>query len=108
MANNGTLWLDYPSVGGPSPDINISITPEETEWFRYHSSRIEGEELKWVAASGCKGMKNVTIRLAKKSEKERSYTVRLHFADPEDLLPNNRVFNVSIQGKQVLKNLDIM
>ena len=108
MANNGTLWLDYPSVGGPSPDINISITPEEPEWFRHHSSRIEGEELKWVAASGCKGMKNITIRLAKKSGKERSYTVRLYFADPEDLLPNNRVFNISIQGKQVLKNLDII
>jgi len=108
MANNGTLWLDYPSVGGPSPNIHISIIPEETEWFRHHSSRIEGEGLKWVAASGCKGMKNITIRLANKSEKERSYTVRLYFADPEDLQPNNRVFDISIQGKQVLKNLDII
>ena len=53
-------------------------------------------------------MKNITIRLAKNPEKERPYTIRLYFADPEDLLSNNRVFNISIQGKQVLKNLDII
>jgi PAS domain S-box-containing protein len=28
-ADNGTLWLEYPRVGGPSPDIPVSISPEK-------------------------------------------------------------------------------
>jgi len=108
MADNGTLWLDYPSVGGPSPDIPVSITPEEPVWFRRHSSHIEGEGLKWVAASGCKGIKNISVKLSNNFEKERLYTVRLYFADPEDLQLNSRVFDVSIQGKYVLENFNII
>ena len=37
-----------------------------------------------------------------------SYTVRLHFAELEDLKPAQRVFSVALQGKQVLKDFDIV
>jgi hypothetical protein len=33
--------------------------------------------------------------------------VRLHFAEPEDLEPGERVFDVRLQGKPVLESLDI-
>ena len=39
---------------------------------------------------------------------ERRYTVRLHFAEPDALQPGERVFDVSLQGKPVLDDLDIM
>ncbi len=38
---------------------------------------------------------------------QRLYTVRLHFAETEGAQPGERVFGVAIQGKEVLKDLDI-
>ena len=29
-ADDGTLWLDFPSVGGPSPDVPLTITGDAT------------------------------------------------------------------------------
>jgi outer membrane protein assembly factor BamB len=105
---SGTLWLDYPSVGGPSPDIPVRTVPEEPEWFRRHSSRIQGESLKWVGASGAKGIRSVTLTLAPGAETERSYTVRLHFVEPDDLRTGERVFDVAIQGQPVLAGFDVV
>jgi len=39
---------------------------------------------------------------------KRRMTVKLHFAEPDDLKPGQRVFDVAIQGKKVLKNFDIV
>ena len=39
--------------------------------------------------------------------KPRSFTVRLHFAEIEDVRPGQRVFDVAVQGKTALKGLDI-
>ena len=108
LADNGTLWLDYPSVGGDSPDIPVFTIPETPDWYHSHSSSIKGESLKWVAASGAKGLNNVIITLSKKPMKSQSYTVRLYFAEPEDCRPGERVFDLAIQGKRVLKNFDIV
>lgn len=36
------------------------------------------------------------------------YTVRLVFAEPDDLKPAERVFHVSLQGKRVLSNFDVV
>jgi outer membrane protein assembly factor BamB len=36
-----------------------------------------------------------------------SHTVRLHFSEPENLAPGERVFSVMLQGKPVLQNFDI-
>jgi hypothetical protein len=35
------------------------------------------------------------------------HTVRLHFSEPENLAPGERVFSVMLQGKPVLQNFDI-
>jgi len=37
----------------------------------------------------------------------RSFTVRLHFAELEDVQPGQRVFDVALQGKTVLERLDV-
>jgi hypothetical protein len=109
-AETGTLWLDYPSVGGKSPEVKVELAGEPT-YFRRHSSRIEGEGLKWVAASGCVGLSSITLTLADAESTEtdaRPYTIRLYFVEPEAVKPGRRVFDVAIQGATVLKDLDVV
>jgi hypothetical protein len=36
-----------------------------------------------------------------------AYTVRLHFADPDNAEAGRRVFAVALQGKTVIENLDV-
>ena len=38
---------------------------------------------------------------------QRSYTVRLHFAELEPVKAGGRVFSVALQGKEVLKDFDV-
>jgi len=39
---------------------------------------------------------------------DRSYRVRLHFVELEDAKPGERVFDVNVQGKTVIENLDVV
>ncbi|MFN4257745.1 MAG: PQQ-binding-like beta-propeller repeat protein [Gemmataceae bacterium] len=105
-ADNGTLWLDFPRVGGPAPAVTIQTKPDQPEWFRRHASQVRGE-VNWVAASGAKGITSATLTLAPKGEAERLYTVRLHFVEPDALAPGQRLFAVALQGRTVIDKLDI-
>ena len=107
-APNGTLWIDCPSVGGPSPEVPVKIAPEEPDWFRRHASRIEGGDLPWVAASGAKGMTSIAITLDPQAEADRRYTVTLHFSEPDEVAAGERVFSVALQGTEVLAGLDVV
>jgi len=107
-AEDGTLWLEYPSVGGASPAVAVTTTPEKPEWFRRHSSLIQGDGLNWVAASGAKGLTSLKIKLGTSDKQPRTYTLRLHFAEPDDVKPTERLFNISVQGKQALASLDVV
>lgn len=83
LSDDGTLWLDYPGVGGPSPQITLQTNPKSPEWFRRHSSRVtEGEGFNWVHASGAKNLDSVTVELG--NDKPRSYTLRIYYAEPID------------------------
>ena len=123
IADNGTLWLDYPPVGGSSPEIDIDLRPADPTWFRRHSLRVRRGELKWVEASGAKGLRSIRIRVAGRKEEEEEeeeqdltdsvaepqiYTVRLHFLEPDSLKIGQRVFDVAIGNKTVLQNFDIV
>jgi outer membrane protein assembly factor BamB len=114
LADNGVLWLDYPSVGGSSPDIGVTCVPTSPQWFRHHAARFDqpgvepssaGESLGWVTASGAIGLTKVTVPL--NNEGEAEYVVRLYFAEPENAEVGQRVFDVAIQGRKVLNNFDI-
>jgi hypothetical protein len=106
LADNGVLWLDYPSVGGSSPNISVTTVPASPQWFRHHAARFEGESLGWVTASGAIGLTNVTV-LVNNARQEAEYLVRLYFAEPENAEVGQRVFDVAIQGQQVLSNFDV-
>lgn len=105
LSDEGTLWLDYPSVGGPSPELTVETDPAEVSTFRRHSLRVTGDGLKWVAGSGVRGLKRLKMTLP--GNFDGSGTVRLHFAEPDAVAPEDRVFDVSLQGKKVLSGFDI-
>ncbi|MBA7480756.1 hypothetical protein ES707_16218 [subsurface metagenome] len=135
-AENGTLWLEFPSIGGPSPDIPVRAKYEDPRWFRHHSSRVKGK-YNWIAASGVTGLREVSIRMFLQPgknvsrvdafdkhigqiptwqeehikgvfEQPRPYTVRLYFAEMEECEVGRRLFNVSLQDRQVLEAFDIV
>jgi outer membrane protein assembly factor BamB len=159
-AENGTLWLEFPSIGGPSPDIPVRVSSMLAEnqpanggfrsepsvagssienrvsWFRHHSSRVKGK-YNWIAASGVTGLREVSIRMFLQPgrnpsrvdafdkhigqipkwqeehikgvfERPRPYTVRLYFAEIEECEIGRRLFNVSLQNRQVLESFDIV
>jgi hypothetical protein len=107
-ADDGTLWLEYPSVAGNSPAVEVKIEPGEVEWFRRHSSQVEGGGLSWVAASGAKGLNSLQVKLAEPDAAARQYTVRLHFLEPDDVQPGQRVFSVRLQDQERLPSLDVI
>jgi hypothetical protein len=111
-ADDGTLWLDYPSRGGPSPDLPVKVEPADAHYFCHHSSRIQlgpgNTGLRWVAASGVAGVRRVSVTLARDDAPPRSYLVRLHFAEVEHARPGDRVFSISLQDREVIRRLDVV
>jgi outer membrane protein assembly factor BamB len=104
-AEDGTLWLEYPSVGGQSPAVSVTITPPDAELFRRHSSTVSGKA-SWITSSGLKGASEVAVGL-NTGPHSRNYTVRLYFAEPDPLKAGQRIFDVEIEGKTVVTNLDV-
>ncbi len=104
IARSGTLWLDYPSVGGPSPQVNIEVTGDTH--FRYqHSVWIEGDDpYPWVSASQVEGLEDFKIRDLKPGK----YLIRLYFAQPDSIAPGARLQEIKIQGQSVRRDLDIV
>ena len=104
MTHGGTLFLDSPSVGGPSPDVRVTTQPERPDYFYHHSVFIEsGQGWPWVCASGTQGIESLHLA----DLKPGTFTVRLYFVEPEHTSAGVRVFDVALQGKRVLTNFDI-
>ena len=103
MTRDGTLWLDYPSVGGPSPEVNIETTISAN--YRYqHSVWMQSSEPRpWVTASMAEGLERLVIKQLKPGE----YLLRLYFAEPDELAPKQRLQDIKLQGRYVLRDFDI-
>lgn len=98
---DGTLWLDYPNVGGPSPEIRVRTEPEKPEFYYHHSIWMKGGQgWPWVAASGVKALRSATIS----GLKPGVYTLRLIFAAPDDA---KHVFDITIQNTPALTKLNL-
>ncbi len=104
-ADDGTLWLEYPSIGGVSPAVKVSTLPANPSIFRRHSSVVAGP-YNWVTSSGMKGINELKIELGTMTDAKK-YTVKLYFAEPENVAAGQRIFDVEIEGKKVLVNLDL-
>ena len=103
-SQSGTLWLDVPSVGGESPDPQVSLEPDGRVVRRVHPSEIKSSQLPWVFASAVEDVSQVTIPCAHLPGPLR---VRLFFAELDRKQTGNRRFNVLVKGAGFDKNLDI-
>ena len=115
MADNGTLWLNYPGETGPSPDFPVHASPENGGRFQIHTSLMDGGGTApaWVAGSGLLGIETLEIELLPAEEQANapqdvSYTVWLHFAEPEQAAAGDRVFDVLLQNNEVLSRFDVI
>jgi outer membrane protein assembly factor BamB len=107
-ADDGTLWLEYPSTGGVSPTVAIGVKPSASETYRRFSGIFTGP-YNWVASSGLRGEREVTIPVGLvEGKKSRRFTVRLVFAEPDLVEPGQRIFNVDVQGERKLRDFDIV
>ncbi len=60
--SSGTMWLEYPLVGGDSAPISVEIN-KEAAYYQQHSSTYSASDLGWVAASGVDGVTRLRIDL---------------------------------------------
>lgn len=105
MTEAGTLWLDHPAVGGPSPSLAVATEPASPGYFYRHSVFVEGGAAwPWVAASGARGLRRLTLSGLRP---DLRYTVRLTFADPDESAAGRRVFDVHVQGEAIWPRLDV-
>jgi hypothetical protein len=104
-ADDGTLWLEHPSIGGVSPGVRIRTKPAIPGTFRRHSSIFSGPH-HWVACSGLKNVAEITVALGDMDD-PLPYTVKLYFAEPDDIGAGKRVFHIDLDGKRVVSELDI-
>ena len=111
VAENETLWLDVPSVGGLSPQVPVTIDMENAAFIRRHSAFLEKNPHRWVAASGIAGDGEITVTVKRGTDTTAAeiaaYTVLLYFAEIEDCAIGERVFSVAVQKQPVLADFDI-
>ncbi len=104
MARDGTLWLDYPSVGGPSPKLNIEVTPGTQYRYQHSMWMRTPEPFPWVFASMAENLKRCVI----KDLKPGVYAVRLYFVEPGSRSSNQRLLNIRLQGRVVAEDFNVM
>ena len=102
-AENRTLWLDFPSVGGPSPNIDVRVDGS-LRYFRHHSSRVSGQDPSWVGASGVQGADTIRIRL--EPEPDEDAEVRVSIAAEYDDAEEDASGNVDLTSSDLELTVD--
>lgn len=109
---HGKLWLSYPRpTSRAGIDLPLNLTPKFVpggDYFHYNADAfpVAGTDTPWVFSSGARGLSRAEIPLIGKGQKAETYTVRLSFMGLENDQPGQRVFDVKLQGKLVLKGFD--
>jgi outer membrane protein assembly factor BamB len=106
-AKNGIMWLEYPELSGEAANLRIEVFGNP-KYFRRHASVLPDTDMAWVHASGIENAKTIRIPVCPESTgaNESTYRVRLFFGDPLGK-PDERKFDVSIQGREVLTQFDM-
>jgi len=112
---DGQLWLAFPSPGGLAVPLETEFSAQGG-YYRHNSDElvVQGTNSPWLYASGCRGLRSATLDILLErpsnlpERQDESHTVRLHFAELENLEPGQRVFDVKLQDGVVLEGLDIV
>lgn len=89
--DSGTLWLDYPVVGGDSAELTISVEGD-VDYFHYSTHRHRGQGVPWIASSGVTGVESIRIPLVVgPSQNDLSARVAADEDDAEEDLKDNSV-----------------
>jgi len=120
--NEGTVWFAYPNPKTeytknhfPNYGVKFDLNDEFLQGMGYFcrdfkGTTVEGSRKPWLFTSGCRGLIHCELPLIDDSagQKPGTYTVRLGFsALPEDQ-PGQRIFDIKLQGRAVLKSFDIL
>lgn len=107
-SDNGTLWLDYPSVGGESPDLAVTIANKNYRTFRHHALKINDSQsnpgLSWVAASGIEDPQKITIAIRQEDSAQQEEGIPV--ASVDDDAEENSKGNVSMNSSDLELTLD--
>ena len=111
--SDGRFWIAHPLLphienpekeAGFAPDVEIEFNGPG--FYTHHASRIvAGDGPQWVAASGCRGISHLELKLG--AERSGTCAVTLHFAEPDHDAPGQRLFDVLIGGERRLTDFDI-
>jgi hypothetical protein len=108
-SQDNILWLEFPNIGGVSPEIPVKIDTVDYYIIRKDPVSIHSENTPWISASGIGGIRSIEITLSKDSIAiSGTYKISLYFSELENKKSGDRVFNVYIQGNKVLENFDII
>ncbi len=103
----GTLFVDFPEVGGKSEQVDFKIKGGALNYHRQHASLFKGtaDELPWVAASQVEGVESLDIAVP---GSVKSCRLRLVFAElHSEATQGQRVFDVSVGGTKVMADVDV-
>jgi WD40 repeat protein len=108
-AEDGRLWLNEYIHSR----ITLREAPEGESFGFYtrHSSRIVAGSgsRPWTVCSGCRGIARLEIAVKPdpKLEDGVPYTLRLHFADPDNDKPGRRTFDIFQDDRPLVEKLDV-
>jgi len=111
---HGNLWIPYSGSHSISPGLLGKWVPEyrhDDDMFYAISEDLftaAGTDGSWIYSSGYSNTRALGFRLVEEGGTPARFTIRLHFAEPEDIHEGDRVLTVSIQGKPVLTDFDIV
>ncbi len=97
---DGTLWLDYPSVGGDSPSVPVELKIDKPGYHRHHASVVldlgeSADRLDWVAASAVEGSGEIAIEIVPQhrvtiaNDVDGAPAIRAESAALSDTIPPN-------------------
>jgi len=110
----GRMWFGYPRPRAWY-GVKLALYPQILDGMGYfcrdhRGASIEGTDRPWLFTSGCLGLVKFDLPLVDDvwSEGAGRYTLRLGFAAPRGDKASQRVFDVKLQDKMVLKDFDIV
>ena len=108
----GQLWLGY-----PRPEGSLILPLDLGVHFCRGGRFLTGNSLyhpvadtadPWRFASAAQGLTSCDLPLLESGDGAAIYRVRLSMAEPADVPPGRRLFDIRLQGRQVLADCDVV